>query len=940
MHLKSPCPHCGKRARYSAAEVGLPAVCVACGTRFTLPPPPAADPLDGIPVATPLPAGVFSRPWVWMALAGGLAIGLGIGVVVAIAILREQSPTSVADNGQTTQPQAPPIGGSSAAKPTAAPLADGNTNGSTPANSSNAASSPHTSAPRGAIAMNTQPGGSSLLPNPQHAAPPTQPPVKPAPAGTSSPEVSARPAPQPIPPDADTLTDERIGKAITDGVNFLIAHFDDKTHELKQKNAEFGSFGGGKPDVGGFYGGLDALCVYALLQSGQAIPDKRLEIKSPYMIGLIEQLKKLPDQNGPVTYARALRATALALYARPEDKTALKLDLDWLLKTAQDGAYTYDKITPPRDGPGRFGRSWDNSNSQYGVLGVWSAAEAALEVPSTYWKQVEDHWTKTQLPDGQWSYEGPESEGRLSMTAAGVASLFVTHDWLVAPKFGGNDVGRDPFSPALLKGLNWLEESNHSVNVSASQLMPYTLYGIERVGLASGFKYFGSHDWYRELARQMIDTQKPDGSWGGQEMIETPYVLLFLARGRHPILMNKLRFDGFWANRPRDLANLSRYASKEMETPVNWQVVPLSHNWTDWTDCPILYIASHKPPALTDPDYDNIRSFIQSGGLLFTQSDGDDPEFTKFVAEMSSKLFPTYEMSDLPQDHPLYSVLFHESAKPKLRVVSNGARLLIIHSPVDLARAWQLRQDKVQKTPFEFGLNLFLYASGKHELRNRLQTNIIAAPIETPTYKISIDRLRYAGNWDPEPYAWTRFSRWFQRQTGYGLNVQTVDMADLTPQTAPIAILTGTAAYDPKPAEVDAIKKYVEAGGVLFVDLAGGAGAFEESARTKLFAQAFPSDFFQPLRSDHPLLNPGRPGMLDLTRPKLRSFAVEKLGNPSNEFPSSFAAGKGHVIFTPMDMTCGLLGTYTWGILGYDPDYSQGFLKNMLLWTADGQKDE
>ena len=50
-----------------------------------------------------------------------------------------------------------------------------------------------------------------------------------------------------------------------------------------------------------------------------------------------------------------------------------------------------------------------------------------------------------------------------------------------------------------------------------------------------------------------------------QELTETAYCLLFLARGRHPILMNKLRFDGFWANRPRDVANLARFASKELE---------------------------------------------------------------------------------------------------------------------------------------------------------------------------------------------------------------------------------------------------------------------------------------------------------------------------------------------------------------------------------------
>ncbi len=946
MQLKAPCPKCGKRARYAEAEAGLPAVCHACGTRFTLPTIVAPSSAEDIPFAEPIrdPRATM-QTWVWAALAGGVAIGAMVGVIAAVIVTRahETPPVATTANSTENRPAIPaPPNQTNITPPPAAPASEDDHAEPSPAQPP---SSPNP-APRTSFASARD---ASVAPPAPPALSAPRGPAKPhgvlAPSadGTSA-GSSPRPPIRPIVEPTDTLTDARIGKAITDGVNYLVTQLDDKTHELRQNRADFQNFGGGRPDAGAYFGGLDALCVYALLQSGQAIPDNRLSIKSPYMIGLLEQMKKLPNQSGKVVYARAIRATALTLYNRPEDRTAIKGDLEWLLKASQNGAYTYDKVDPSTAARLRYlpagMNPWDNSCSQYGLLGVWSAAEAGFEVPTLYWKQVEDHWTKNQMPNGEWGYQTPQTgAGRLSMTAAGVASLFVTHDWLAAPKFG-NEVGRDPFSPALLKGLDWFENGSHSVDTSTSDWLGYTLYGIERVGLASGFKYFGSHDWYREIARQVIDAQNPNGSWNPQEASDTPYVLLFLARGRHPILMNKLRFDGFWSNRPRDLSNLSRYASGEMEQPVNWQVVPITHDWTDWTDCPILYMASHKAPTLTDEEYDKIRNFIQSGGLLFTQADGDNPEFNSFVEEMSKKLFPDYPLKDLSPDSPLFSVLFHMQLKPKLKAVSNGARLLIVHSPTDLSRAWQLRQQKVAKMPFEFALNLFQYASGRHELRNRLETNVIAAPKAVPSYTIAVARLRYGGNWDPEPYAWTRFSRWFQLQTGYGIDVRPVDMSELTPQAAPIAILTGTDAYGPKPAEVDAVRKYVQAGGVLFVDLAGGGGAFEESARTKLFARAFPNGFLRVLPPDHPLLNTGAPGMADLSHPRLRPFALEKLGSPTNEFPSSFAAGRGHVVFTPLDMTCGLLGTNTWGILGYAPDYSQEFIKNLLLWMVDGQNDQ
>ena len=100
------------------------------------------------------------------------------------------------------------------------------------------------------------------------------------------------------------------------------------------------------------------------------------------------------------------------------------------------------------------------------------------------------------------------------------------------------------------------------------------------------------------------------------------YSLLFLARGRHPIIMNKLRFEGRGRIGLRDVANLARFASRELERPLNWQVVPITRDWTDWMDSPILYLASHQAPKITESEIAKLRRFIDAGGLLFTQADG------------------------------------------------------------------------------------------------------------------------------------------------------------------------------------------------------------------------------------------------------------------------------------------------------------------------------
>ena len=81
-------------------------------------------------------------------------------------------------------------------------------------------------------------------------------------------------------------------------------------------------------------------------------------------------------------------------------------DVDYLLATHNNGAYDYlgPENKDGRPGPPPPG-AWDNSNSQYGLLGVWSGAETGVPVPAEYWTAVESHWTANQAVNGQWGYQ-------------------------------------------------------------------------------------------------------------------------------------------------------------------------------------------------------------------------------------------------------------------------------------------------------------------------------------------------------------------------------------------------------------------------------------------------------------------------------------------------------------------------------------------------------
>jgi hypothetical protein len=386
---------------------------------------------------------------------------------------------------------------------------------------------------------------------------------------------------------------------------------------------------------------------------------------------------------------------------------------------------------------------WDAANSQFGLLGVWAGADAGIDVPSSYWQAVQYHWLKEETEFGTWSASNQLCEPSIGPTWAGDWSLLVVHDELGLSQ-RSDELGRQPYHPGLIQAFKWLETGDNSTTIKDEQtnFVGYNLFMLERIGQASGFKYFGTHDWYRELAARVIPSQWPNGAFGRSPdgydaVVQTAYTLIFLASGRHPIFMEKLFFDGAWANRPRDLANLTRFASRELERKLNWEVVPLSRDWTDWLDAPVLYIASHQAPPFGDSDFSKLRSYAQAGGMLFTHADGASKPFNDFVeSTLAPTLFPNDKMQDIPADDPIYSIQYKiDPSLAKLRGVRNGSRWVLVHSPIDLAASWQTRGEKQSRKTFELGVNIFRCAAGNKGLHNRLAKPAIQVADDAPKVK-------------------------------------------------------------------------------------------------------------------------------------------------------------------------------------------------------------
>jgi hypothetical protein len=134
------------------------------------------------------------------------------------------------------------------------------------------------------------------------------------------------------PRDSANFSDASIGASLALANDFLLAQF--KDGEIQQ----------GKELSESYRQGLNALVVYALLNSGQATRDPRLQVNGEFARLAIERMKLHPMSTDtskaqqPVVYARSLRAQVLALANRSEDRDLLKDAETWLVDAAVVGS--------------------------------------------------------------------------------------------------------------------------------------------------------------------------------------------------------------------------------------------------------------------------------------------------------------------------------------------------------------------------------------------------------------------------------------------------------------------------------------------------------------------------------------------------------------------------------------------------------------------------
>jgi len=724
---------------------------------------------------------------------------------------------------------------------------------------------------------------------------------------------------------------------------------------------------GAWPEWTGFPGGVTALSTLALLHAG-------LEADDPTIDKALRYLRSFEPNR---TYVVALQTMVFAMATPKRDAPLIRRNVrlleSWQIKQGPNqGAWSYGGN--PAAGGARGG---DNSNAQFAVLALHEAERVGIPVSEPTWKAILKYWRQAQNPNGSWGYQ-PHTAGRGSMTCAGIASLVISQE-----KLSDGDAkvvnhrlrccaAHKP-DLAIDRGLDWLGR-NFSVysHPGYNSWLLYYLYGVERAGRLTARRFMGSgdnlHDWYREGAEMLVRSQdKLSGFWKGRgHGEENPYIatsfgVLFLAKGRRPILMAKLQHTGDdWNHHRGDVANLTRYVETRWKEPLAWQIIHPTHATVDdLLQSPVLYLCGSHRPRFTEEEVHKLRAYIDQGGFLFAVACCGGKAFDEGFRKLIGRVFPEpeYALRLLEPDHPVWRA--EEPVDPRylkpLWGIDLGCRTSVIYSPEDLSCRWELaRPGRERKLPKNIqaevqaakatGINVLAYATNR-ELRYKedlWQTYAGEKPEDTvERAKLYIAKLRHTGGWNQAPQALVNLEKTLARETGIRVGTARRDLALTDPRLFDyaVAFMQGRTAFSFSPKEREALRTFVQRGGVLLADSICGSQTFTRSFRREM-KLIFPTTPLEGIPADHAMFST-QYGGFDLSTVTRRQPQRVDDGGPLKvtlrkvppEFEGVRLGDRYGVIFSRYDISCALERHESLQCEGYTRQDAARLALNLVLYA-------
>ena len=744
------------------------------------------------------------------------------------------------------------------------------------------------------------------------------------------------------------LSAEKVARAIEKGVDFLVR---------KQKP------GGEWVRNGAHPGGITALCTLALLNAGLE-PDHLVVKRS------LKRLDGIDIERSSV-YSVSLMTMVYCL-ADGDNRPRIRACVDYLVKSQNSGAsaagwaggwsYT-DK-----------GRRPDTSNSQFALLALHEASLLGVTVDQQVWQKAGWYWEQLKNRDGGFGYTDANRVSTGSMTCAGISSLIIIDENLPkkAPIVDGNIVccAEEERLEDVEAASAWLTEhfsvrQNPAVgSTSFSRSVFYYLYGLERAARLSGQRFFGAHDWYREGAEFLIRSQRSD-LWKGtsshgesQAEIATALALLFLSKGRRPIVIGKYKHadDNDWDRHRTGVHYLTRALEADWETKLNWQTIEGKFaSADDLLETPVLFLSGRDGLKLGPKQKAALRKYVDFGGFIFAeacQGDGcgDNVAFEKDFLALMEELFPNNQMQLLEPSHPVYSMQYPLPVNPDrpLYGLQSSCRTSVVYCPANLSGLWRVNRPAFREVlpetarnqvdyATQLGVNIVSYATGRQlkEKLNRPKAITLSEDAQGQRV-VLIPKLAHSGGDDDAPNAWLNIMRRarFDLKQRFRVKRELVEPRTDVLAKHPMVFMHGRSDFQWTADERQALKAWLENGGFLFADSICSADQFIRSFRSEM-RTLFPDKPLTVIPASDRIWSSRNGGYrldeVTMNEPGSDGGVTQRSTSPKIE--GIKIGDRWAVVFSPHDLSCAMENASAHLCVGYEKDDAAKLGVNVILYA-------
>ena len=189
--------------------------------------------------------------------------------------------------------------------------------------------------------------------------------------------------------------------------------------------------------------------------------------------------------------------------------------------------------------------------------------------------------------------------------------------------------------------------------------------------------------------------------------------------------IGKLKYEGGgdWYANPSSLPNLFKYIKSNTKMNISLSEETVEPSSSLIFQYPMIYMTGHGNVIFSETDCVNLRKYLLGGGFLLAD---DNYGLQPFIKRELKKVFPEYDLIELPYNHPIYNNHYKfPKGMPKIHehdgkpaqgfgIIHEGRLLVFVTYESDLGDGWEdsgVHKDPENKrqSAYQMGVNIINY---------------------------------------------------------------------------------------------------------------------------------------------------------------------------------------------------------------------------------------